>query len=190
MVSVREQEAQLQAELMKATVRGGEHKTSKSIREVLRDMFDPTDYVKLKNFLDYPIGWVYTNPKDEKVEQPSASVRRVTFGQPKSRILKPGEVCVVMGGEAYVAIPRVFKQYAQQNGGLSKMSNSMPLMEEFISSMYLGKFDASDAMQVIDSGDEPVKKTKKSTKKAVDVPMPDDVDNPLGFADEVESDAE
>lgn len=189
MVSVREQEAQLQAELMKATVRGGEHATSKSIREVLRDMFDPTDYVKLKNFLDYPIGWVYTNPKDEKVEQPSASVRRVTFGQPKSRILKPGEVCVVMGGEAYVAIPRVFKQYAQQNGGLS-MSSSMPLMEEFISRMYLGKFDASDAMQVIDSEDEPTKKTKKSTKKAVDVPMPDDVDNPLGFADEAKSDAE
>lgn len=173
-VTAQQKEAELQAELLRSTQRN-EYKTSKNMREVLRDMFKPNDYVKIKNHLPYPVGWVYTNPEDEVIEQPSAATRRVTFGEPKSRILKSGQSVVVRGGEAYVALVRMFKQYAQVEGKYAQLSNNMPAIESFIGKAYQGLFTADDAMHVID--DEKAPKAQQEYES---------VDDQLGFKDEDE----
>ena len=53
-----------------SSTRGTEVVSSRSMREILRGMFDPSDYVKLTNPFAYSMGWLYANPaKQPKSEQ-------------------------------------------------------------------------------------------------------------------------
>lgn len=143
-------EDQLDGELS-GSIREGAVTSSKSIREILRDMFEPSDYVKLHNPFKYPMGWVYATPeKQPKPEQVSTTTKRVYHGVQDKRILKPGDSIAVLGGEAYVAIERMYKRYVQLEGNIITMFNNTESIYEFISKVYLGKIDVAELVSLLD----------------------------------------
>jgi len=68
----------LESSVSEANVRSGGAGGRLTIREALMEYFSPTDLVTIKNPFDFNTGWVYSDPKDIKIEQPSAETRRVT----------------------------------------------------------------------------------------------------------------
>ena len=114
-----------------------------TIDELLHTYFAPTDLVTVKNPFDFDTGWVYSDPKDITVEQPSAETRRVYgIGREfaKTRILHAGESVVLQGWEAYVGLTRFFKQWAQTTYGAGDMNNPARF-REFMNKAYGGIYD-------------------------------------------------
>lgn len=114
-----------------------------TIDELLHTYFAPTDLVTVKNPFGFDTGWVYSDPKDITVEQPSAETRRVYgIGREfaKTRILHAGESVVLQGWEAYVGLTRFFKQWAQTTYGAGDMNNPARF-REFMNKAYGGIYD-------------------------------------------------
>lgn len=124
-----------------------------TIDETLHTYFAPTDLVTIKNPFDFDTGWVYSDPKDIVIEQPSAETRRV-YGigidpetgkrYQKTRILHAHESVVVQGWEAYVGLTRFFKQWVQSeytNERLSGAMNNPSVFKQFMDKVYDGIFD-------------------------------------------------
>lgn len=163
--------------------------SSKSIREILREMFEPSEYVKLHNPFKYSMGWVYATPeKQPKPEQISTATKRVYHGVQDKRILKPGDSIAVLGGEAYVAIERMYKRYVQIEGDVITMFNNTEDMYEFIPKVYKGKVDVAELVSLMDreranNNGQPVIDPIKVDAMRQDIA--DDIED-LGFAEEGE----
>ena len=128
-----------------------------TIDESLHKYFAPTDLVTIKNPFDFDTGWVYSDPKDIRVEQPSPETRRVYgIGRKfqKTRILHAGESVVVQGWEAYVGLTRFFKQWVQKEYTGERLSGAMnnPLVfKSFMDKTFDGIFDPNVSNKVVDS---------------------------------------
>lgn len=126
-----------------------------TIDELLHTYFAPTDLVTVKNPFGFNTGWVYSDPKDIKIEQPSPETRRVYgIGREfaKTRILHSGESVVLQGWEAYVGLTRFFKQWAQTTYGAGDMNNPARF-REFMGKAYGGIYDPNANNNVVDSGE-------------------------------------
>lgn len=136
----------LESSVSEANVRSGGAGGRLTIREALMEYFSPTDLVTIKNPFDFNTGWVYSDPKDIKIEQPSAETRRV-YGvgrdYAKTRILRAGQNITIPGWEAYVGITRFYKQWCQQSyrGGVEASMNNPAVFKKFMSMVYDGIFD-------------------------------------------------
>lgn len=171
-------EQQLQDQLL-AGVQGNTKQAGK-IREQLREMFEPYDYVTVINPFDHPTGWAFVNPGDEKVERPDKTTKRVQHGQPKTRILKVGERVVTHGWEAYIAIGRMFKEYAQEKGeGITVVLSSQIEIDKFISKTFGGVFDPNQMLNSSVPGAQEATQAIKQQEKP-STPATD----PLGFEPE------
>ena len=136
----------LESSVSEANVRSGGAGGRLTIREALMEYFSPTDLVTIKNPFDFNTGWVYSDPKDIKIEQPRAETRRV-YGvgrdYAKTRILRAGQDITIPGWEAYVGITRFYKQWCQQSyrGGVEASMNNPAVFKKFMSMVYDGIFD-------------------------------------------------
>lgn len=130
-----------------------------TIDESLHKYFAPTDLVTIKNPFNFDTGWVYSDPKDIVVEQPSPETRRVYgIGRQfqKTRILHAGESVVVQGWEGYVGLTRFFKQWVQMEYSGERLSGAMnnPLVfQKFMEKVFVGIFDPNANNKVVDSDD-------------------------------------
>lgn len=149
--------------------------SSESLAEKLHKMFKPSDYVRIKNIDEVPSGWIFVDPADELVERPDNVTRRVTPGKPQATVLQPGETKVIPGWQGYIALDRLWKDYAQRHSTKDKpiMSNDVA-MDNFLSESYLGVFDPNSVNEARPVVNEDLGKTSDSE--------PDDGD--LGFDDE------
>lgn len=128
-----------------------------TIDEQLHTYFAPTDMVTIKNPFDFDTGWVYSDPKDIVVEQPSAETRRV-YGigrkYPKTRILHAKDSVIVQGWEAYVGLTRFFKQWVQieyPGERIAGAMNNPMVFKSFMDKTYGGIFDPNAKNNVVDS---------------------------------------
>ena len=151
------------------------------IRDQLRDLFEPYDYVTVLNPFEHTTGWAYVDPADEQVERPDKTTRRVQHGKPKTRIVKPGEQVVIHGWEAYIAIERMFKEYAQTKGkAMSVVLSSQLEMDAFIAKSFGGVFDPSKMNQMMNATNAPaVAQAIQQEEAAKPAPVP--ASDPLGF---------
>jgi len=117
---------------------------SKTFREILHDEFKGTSLVTIKNILDVDFGYVYTDPEEENVEQPDTATKRVYFGEPKARVLKADEKVTIQGWEAYIALGKMWKEFAIAGGNFGVTITSNQAMREFIEKAYLGIFDPNN----------------------------------------------
>jgi hypothetical protein len=114
-----------------------------TIDEMLHSYFSPTELVRIKNPFTHDTGWAYSDPKDIKIEQPSAETRRVYGigkGFQKVRIIHSGEDIVIAGWEAYVGLTRMFKAWVQEMDDVRNMNNTLTF-KKFMDIAYLGTFD-------------------------------------------------
>lgn len=145
------EDARIAAELLEssigeANVNAGGAGGRLSLREALMEYFSPTDLVTIKNPFSFHTGWVYSDPKDIRVEQPSAETRRV-YGVgrefAKTRVLRARAELVIPGWEAYVGVTRFFKQWCQEKykGNIAVAINNPATFRQFMKQVYGGKFD-------------------------------------------------
>lgn len=138
-------------ELLNKELGGQENEGARMpLRERLQAMFRGDDLVRVKNFTTYKVGWVYSDPKDIEVEQPDKVTRRINGigkGYQRARILKPGEIKIIPGWEAYVGLVRFFKDYVQhefEGKSLQGAINSYEEQAKFIKKAYLGVYDPNE----------------------------------------------
>lgn len=140
--------------------------------ETLQDMFGGDDLVIVKNFTKEKVGWVYSDRREVKLEQPNEYTRRVWQGSQKVRVLAPGEEKVVPGWEAYVGLVRFYKQWVQENGDLTLM-NSPANQSKFLAMAYKGTYDPNEVV---------VRDAEKDAEKEVEADIKAEVDKDLGLA--------
>lgn len=120
----------------------GVQNSTENMLERLAKTFTATDLVTIKNILPEPFGWVYTDPKETVVVQPDSATRRVSFGEPKVHSLEIDGQKTIPGWEAYIALERMWKAYAQlEIEKISFVLTSTQEMDSFLSKAYLGTFD-------------------------------------------------
>ncbi len=177
-------ELELQEQLL-AGVQGNQKQAGK-IRDQLRELFNPDDYVTVKNPFDHLTGWAYVDPAEEVNERPDKTTKRTTFGKPKTRVLKVGESIVIHGWEAYIALGRMFKEYAQSKGeSIIIVLSSQHEIEKFLEKAYGGVFDPNAQINAINAQNAARDIEEREAAK----PAPVDNDDPLGFNPEKEQDA-
>lgn len=116
--------------------------SSVSMGEKLHDLFKRSDLVRIKNIDDKPSGYIFVNPDDEVAEQPNPATRRVTPGKPQAVVLQPGEVKVVPGWQSYIALDRMWKEYAQRRSSAERnMISDDAARDVFLDKSFLGVFD-------------------------------------------------
>lgn len=126
--------------------------SKKLMVDILHDKFGADDLVKIKNFTKKPTGWVYSDQKSLKIEQPNEFTRRVWQGEQKVRVLEAGRTVIVPGWEAYVGLVRFFKQWIAETypNELGVMINSPKAQEDFINQAFLGVYDPNEPEEVKD----------------------------------------
>ena len=170
-------EQQLQEQLLEGVQ--GSVKQAGKIRDQLRETFEPYDFVTVINPFDHPTGWAYVDPGEEVVEKPDKTTRRVQHGQPKTRILKVGERVVIHGWEAYIAIGRMFKEYAQEKGdGMTVVISSQIEIDKFIGKTFGGVFDPNQMLNSNVAGAQEATQAIQAQQAAQPVAPAAD---PLGF---------
>lgn len=108
-------------------------------------MFRRNDLVRIKNIDDKPSGYVFVNPDDELVERPDRATRRVTPGKPQAVVLQSGETKVVPGWQAYIALDRMWKEYAQRRSSAERnMISDDAARDVFLDKSFLGVFDPNE----------------------------------------------
>lgn len=127
--------------------------SKKLMVDLLHDKFGADDLVKIKNFTDIKTGWVYSDQKSLKVEQPNEFTRRVWQGEQKVRVLEPGKTVIVPGWEAYVGLVRFYKQYVAEKypNELGVRLNSPQGQEEFVNKAFLGVYDPNEPEETKDA---------------------------------------
>lgn len=136
-----------------------------SMGEKLHNMFRRNDLVRIKNIDDKPSGYVFVNPDDELVERPDKATRRVTPGKPQAVVLQSGETKVVPGWQAYIALDRMWKEYAQRRSSAERnMISDDAERDVFLDRSFLGVFDpnavnearpaTSDTPETVETVDE------------------------------------
>lgn len=141
-------EDQLKAELL-AQSAPSKQKSITSLREYLASQFKKNTLVKVKNIAEYKAGWVYVDPETEEVVQPDPVTRRVTHGQQQVRVLAPGQIVVIPGWEAYIAIDRLWKEYAQRKSPSdpNRYLSSESDMVKFVESTYVGDYTPGEQLE-------------------------------------------
>lgn len=126
--------------------------SKKLMVDPLHDKFGADDLVKVKNFTNFKTGWVYSDRRTLRVEQPNEYTRRVYQGEQKVRVLNPGDIVIVPGWEAYVGLVRFYKQYVATEFGskMSVMMNSPESQKEFIDKAFAGIYDPNEPETVVD----------------------------------------
>lgn len=126
--------------------------SKKLMVDLLHDKFGADDLVKIRNFTKKKTGWVYSDQKSLKIEQPNEFTRRVWQGAQKVRVLEPGNTVVVPGWEAYVGLVRFYKQYIAEefpNEFAVKM-NSPKDQSDFISKAFVCVYDPNEPEEKVD----------------------------------------
>lgn len=120
--------------------------SKKLMVDLLHDKFGADDLVKIKNFTKTKTGWVYSDHKTLRIEQPNEYTRRVWQGDQKVRVLNPGQTVIVPGWEAYVGLVRFYKQYISQEfpSKMSVMMNSPESQNEFVEKAFVGVYDPNE----------------------------------------------
>lgn len=132
--------ANLEQELLQGA-RGVQNSTENMLERLAKE-FTATDLVTIKNILPDPFGWVYTDPRETTITQPDTATKRVDFGDPKARTLEPGETKTIPGWEAYIALERMWKTYAQRDiSQVGYILASVQEMDKFLAEAYQGTFD-------------------------------------------------
>lgn len=142
-LSKEELEAQLLASAQgQAVANSG----SKLLLDRMHDLFDADDLVKIKNFTNHRIGWVYCDKKLTRIEQPNEYTRRVWQGEQKARVLDAGKSVIIPGWEAFVALNRFYQEWC--NEAYPDMSGSYVLsgnlQQEFLDKAFGGVQDIND----------------------------------------------
>jgi hypothetical protein len=139
--------------------------SKKLMVDLLHDKFGADDLVKIKNFTKRKTGWVYSDQRTLRVEQPNEFTRRVWQGQQKVRVLEPGQTVIVPGWEAYVGMVRFYKQYIAEefSGKMGVMMNSPVEQQKFIEQAFAGIYDPNEPEEKVD-----VKKEVESDLGLVD----------------------
>lgn len=145
--------------------------SKKLMVDLLHDKFGADDLVEIKNFTKKKTGWVYSDQKSLRIEQPNEFTRRVWQGEQKVRVLEPGKSVIVPGWEAYVGLVRFYKQYISEEfpNDFGVKMNSPKDQAEFINKAYMGIYDPNKA-------DVKEAEKEEDTKK--------EVENDLGLVDE------
>ena len=119
---------------------------TKTVREFLDDYFTGSDLVTITNPMSYDTGWVFADPKSERVEQPDKNTRRVYHAERQAKVLKPGQSITIPGWQAYIALDRMWKDYAQrEHAGNVGITLSSPVeMAAFVDKAYMGIFDPNE----------------------------------------------
>lgn len=119
--------------------------SSMSMGEKLHNLFKRSDLVRIKNIDDKPSGYIFVNPDDEVAEQPNPATRRITPGKPQAVVLQPGEVKVIPGWQAYIALDRMWKEYAQRRSSAERnMISDDAARDVFLDKSFLGVFDPNE----------------------------------------------
>lgn len=169
-------ELALQEQLL-AGVQGNTKQAGK-ISDQLREMFNPDEYVTVKNPFEHLTGWAYVDPAEEVNERPDKTTKRTTFGKPKTRVLQVGESIVIHGWEAYIALGRMFKEYAQSKGeNIIIVLSSQHEIEKFLEKAYGGVFDPNAQINAINAQSAAQAIKQQEAEK----PAPVVSDDPLGF---------
>lgn len=186
--------ADLEASLLQGA-RGVQNSTENML-ERLSKTFTATDLVTIKNVLPEAFGWVYTDPKETTIEQPDSATRRVNFGAPKAHSLEAGATRTIPGWEAYIALERMWKAYAQIDiEKISFVLTSTQEMDSFLSKAYIGTFDpdsvgGAGGTKALGFEPEvaPVVNTANNraavAEAAASAPKPPTEDEELGFSNE------
>ena len=126
--------------------------SKKLMVDLLHDKFGADDLVKIKNFTKNKTGWVYSDQKSLRIEQPNEFTRRVWQGEQKVRVLEPGKTVIVPGWEAYVGLVRFYKQYVSETypNEFGVMLNSPKAQEDFINKAFLGVYDPNEPEEKVD----------------------------------------
>ena len=144
---------------------------SMSMGEKLHSMFKRNDLVRIKNIDDKPSGYVFVNPDDEIVQMPNKATRRVIPGKPQAVVLQPDEIKVMYGWQAYIALDRLWKEYAQRRSTAEQSLISDDVArDKFLDKSFLGLFDPNATEEVASETPKTVKtaKPKAAAKKAAD----------------------
>src|SRR5574344_1762288 len=88
---------------------------SRNILDIIYGMFDSNDYVKIKNPMKVEAGWLYTDPKETRIEQPDSATRRIYYGKQKIYIMKPGETKIMQGWLAYAGLSNIDRKSTRLN---------------------------------------------------------------------------
>lgn len=132
--------ADLEASLLQGA-RGVQNNTENML-ERLAKTFKPIDLVTIRNVLPEPFGWVYTDPSETVITQPDSVTRRVEFGAPKASSLEVDGTKTIPGWQAYIALERMWKAYAQLDiEKISFVLTSSQEMDAFLSKAFVGVFD-------------------------------------------------
>lgn len=120
--------------------------SKKLMVDLLHESFGADDLVKITNFTKKKTGWVYSEHKSLRVEQPNEFTRRVWQGEQKVRVLDAGKTVVVPGWEAYVGLVRFFKQWVgdEYPDQLAVRMNSPEAQREFIEKAFTGLYDPNE----------------------------------------------
>ena len=120
--------------------------SKKLMVDLLHESFGADDLVKITNFTKKKTGWVYSEHKSLRVEQPNEFTRRVWQGEQKVRVLDAGKTVVVPGWEAYVGLVRFFKQWIgdEYPDQLAVRMNSPETQKEFIEKAFTGLYDPNE----------------------------------------------
>lgn len=139
---IKDFEAQLLAGSTPSTSDG----SKKLMVDLLHERFGADDLVKIKNFTKKRTGWVYSDHKTLKIEQPNEFTRRVWQGVQKTRVLEPGQTVIVPGWEAYVGLVRFYKQYIAEeySGKMGVMMNSPKEQSDFVDKAFMGVYDPNE----------------------------------------------
>lgn len=119
---------------------------SKLLLDKMHDLFDADDLVKIKNFTNHKIGWVYCDRKLTRIEQPNEFTRRVWQGDQKARVLDAGKTIIIPGWEAYVALNRFYEDWAINDKGDDRGTYvlSPSMQTEFLDKAFAGVQDIND----------------------------------------------
>ena len=123
---------------------------AKTMREFVSDYFTGSDLVTITNPMSYDTGWVFADPKNERIEQPDKSTRRVYHAERQAKVLKPGQSITIPGWQAYIALDRMWKDYAQREhaGDVGVTLSSPVAMAAFVDKAYMGIFDPNEQRPV------------------------------------------
>lgn len=133
---------------------------SKLLIDRMHDLFDADDLVKVKNFTDHKIGWVYCDKRTTRVEQPNEFTRRVWQGEQKARVVDAGKSVIIPGWEAYVALNRFYQDWCYESypGMSGSYVLSATLQSAFLDKAFGGVQDINDL------NNEPVVDVKKEVE--------------------------
>lgn len=156
-------EQELQSQLSQSGVKTG----SKRFLDMLHDLFEPEDDVVIYNPFNKKIGWIYS--RKTTIQQIDRETQRAYHERPQIRTLEPKTQVVIRGWEAYIALTRTWKQYAQETFAGESMSAKMKSTankQKFIDMVYKGKFDPNAELEAEEEVPTPTEAPAEEKPKA------------------------